>query len=152
MFIVVVVVRDDALPAQASIAADANGASSALVMLDGSFDPAALVYENRARLFLVRLLDTTQVAIDVGRERMGTDKRPGTIQMARSGRRLRVSIKDCYERGVLTGDVLLADDPAAYLPQIGRAAATAGIPLRAFPRGTEYAYPAGRAHWPRGGR
>ena len=29
------------------------------------------------RLFLVRLLDTTQVAIDVGRERMGTDKRPG---------------------------------------------------------------------------
>ena len=142
MFIVIVVVRDDALPEHASIAADGNGASSALVMLDGSFEPAAAVYENRARLFLVRLLDTTRVAIDVGRERMGTDKRLGNIQMARTGRRLRLSIKDQNERGVLTGDLELADDPAAYLPQIRKAAATAGIPLRAFPRGTEYVYPA----------
>ncbi len=142
MFIVVAVVRDDAPAGQASIRADANGASSALVMLDGSFDAAAGVYENRARLFLVRLLDTTQVAIDVGRERMGTDKRPGTVDMARSGRRLRVSIKDQGGHGVVRGDLELADDPAAYMPELARAAATAGIPFRAFPRGTEYVYPA----------
>ena len=48
-------------------------------MFDGSFDPATAVYQNRARLFLVRLLDTTQVAIDVGRERMGTDNAPGPL-------------------------------------------------------------------------
>ena len=38
MFIVVMVVRDDAPPSQACIRADSNGASSVLVMLDGSFD------------------------------------------------------------------------------------------------------------------
>jgi truncated hemoglobin YjbI len=142
MFIVVAVVRDDAPQAQTSIRADPNGASSALVMFDGSFDPATAVYENKARLFLVRLLDTTQVAIDVGRERMGTDKRPGTIEMAHNGRRLRLSIKDGGERGVVRGDLELADDPAAFMPEIAKAAATAGIPFRALPRGTEYAYPA----------
>ena len=94
MFIVVIAVPDDAPASQTSITADPNGASSVLVMLDGAFDPADSVYQNRAQLFLVRLLDTTQVAIDVGRERMGTDKRPGTIDMTRNGRRLRMSIKD----------------------------------------------------------
>ncbi len=140
MFIVVAAVRDDA--PQTSIRADPNGTSSALVMFDGSFDPATAVYENKARLFLVRLLDTTQVAIDVGRERMGTDKRPGTIEMTHHGRQLRLTIKDRGERGVVRGDVELADDPATFMPEIARAAATAGIPLRAVPRGTEYAYPA----------
>ena len=141
MFIVVVAVRDDAPSDQASIKADSNGASSVLVMLDGSFDPATAVYENRERLFMVRLLDTTQVAIDVGRERMGTDKRPGTIDMARSGRRLRLSINAQGERGVVRADLELADDPAAYMSEVAKAAATAGIPLRSFPRGTEYVYP-----------
>jgi hypothetical protein len=142
LFIVVIVVPDDAPPHQTCLRADPNGASSVLVMLDGSFDPATTVYENRVRLFLVRLLDTTQVAIDVGRERMGTDKRPGTVDMTRYGRRLRMSIKDQGGRGVVTADLDLADDPAAYMPVLAKAAATAGIPVRALPRGTEYAYPA----------
>jgi len=142
LFIVVIAVRDDAPESESSIAADRNGASSALVMFDGSFDPVARVYENRARLFLVRLLDTTQVAIDVGRERMGTDKRPGTVEMSRSGRRLSVSIKDQAGRAVVRGDLQLADHAAAYMPQIAQAAATAGIPLRQFSCDTEYSYPA----------
>jgi hypothetical protein len=141
LFIVVMVVRDDAPPGQACMTADSNGASSVLAMLDGSFDPAPAVYENRAWMFMVRLLDTTQVAIDVGRERMGTDKRPGTIAMTRSGRRIRVSVKDQAGRGVVSADVDLADDPAAFTPQVAKAAATAGIQLRALPRGTEYRYP-----------
>jgi len=62
--------------------------------------------------------------------------------MTRTGRRLRLSIKDGGGRGVVRGDVELADDPAAYMPEIAKAAATAGIPFRAHPPGTEYAYPA----------
>ncbi len=72
LFIVVVAVRDDAPSDSGIIKADSNGASSVLAMLDGGFDSATAVYENRAQLFMVRLIDTTQVAIDVGRERMGT--------------------------------------------------------------------------------
>jgi len=142
MFIVVAAVREDAPSDQASIKADPNGASSVLVMLDGSFDSATAVYENRARLFMVRLLDTTQVAIDVGRERMGTDKRPGTIEMSHSGRRLRVSIMDQRGHAVVRADLEVADDFAAYISEVAKAAATAGIRLQAFPRGTEYVYPA----------
>jgi len=135
------VVPDDAPPSQASIKAASNGASSVLVMLDGSFDPATAVYENRARMFMVRLLDTTQVAIDVGRERMGTDKRPGTVDVMRNGPRILVSIKDQARRPVVRADVELVD-PGAYLPEVAKAAATAGIQLRPMPRGTEYVYPA----------
>jgi truncated hemoglobin YjbI len=142
MFIVVMVVRDDAPPSQACIKADSNGASSVLVMLDGSFDSATAMYENRARMFQVRLLDTTQVAIDVGRERMGTDKRPGAIDMTRDGRRIRLSIEDQSGRGVVRADVELADDPGAYRSEVEKAAATATIQLRTLPRGTEYVYPA----------
>jgi truncated hemoglobin YjbI len=141
MFIVVVVVRDDAPDDQASIRADPNGASSALPMLDGTFDAAAAVYENRWRLFLVRLLDTTQVAIDVGRERMGTDKRPGTIEMRRDGRRLRLSIANQCGVPVVRADLELAADPAAYVTTLTAAAATARIALRSFPDNTEYVYP-----------
>jgi hypothetical protein len=141
LFIVVMVVPDDAPPSQACITADANGASSVLVMLDGSFDAATEVYENRARMFMVRLLDTTQVAIDVGRERMGTDKRPGTIEMAHNGRRILVSVKDQAGNGVVTADVDLAEDPAEFTPEVEQAAATAGIQLRTLPLGTEYIYP-----------
>jgi truncated hemoglobin YjbI len=142
MFIVVVVVRNDTPAGQASIRADPNDASSALVMLDGSLDRATAVYENKARLFMVRLLDTTQIAIEVGRERMGTDKRPGIVEMTRDGRHLRLSIKDQNGRGVVSGNLELADDPTAYLPDIAKAAATAGIPFRVLPRGTECSYPA----------
>lgn len=142
MFIVVVVVPADTPPGESSIKADRNGASSALVMLDGSFDPVSRVYDNKACLFLVRLLDTTQVAIDVGRERMGTDKRRGSVELTRTGRRLSVSIKNQAGHGVAKGELQLADDPAAYMPTIAQAAATAGISLRALPPGTECAYPA----------
>ena len=141
MFVVVVVMPEDAAADAACIKADPNGASSALVMVDGSFDPATGVYENKARLFLLRLLDTTQVAIDVGRERMGTDKRPGTIEMSRVGRRLRVSVADQGQRGVVKGDVELGGEAAAYMAHLAQAAATAGIPFRSLPPGTEYAYP-----------
>jgi hypothetical protein len=141
MFIAVAAVADDAPESQASIRADSNGASSALVMLDGSFDPATVVYENRARMFMVRLLDTTQVAIDVGRERMGTDKRPGTIDLVRGGRRLRVSIKDKAGRGAVQADLELSSDPAVYGPTVAQAATTAGITLQGLPRGTECVYP-----------
>jgi len=141
MFIVVAAVPEGAPAQRTCLAADPNGASSALVMFDGAFDEARALYENRARLFLVRLLDSTQVAIDVGRERMGTDKRPGTIDMAGDGHRLRVAIADQWNRGMLRADLTLARDPAAYMSDIAAAAATAGIPMRTLPDGTEFSYP-----------
>ncbi len=142
MFIVVAAVPESAPESQAFISADSNGASSALVMLDGSFAPATVVYENRARMYMFRLLDTTQVAIDVGRERMGTDKRPGSVDMAINGLRLRLSIKDQGGRGVVQADLELSKDPVAYWSAVAQAADTAGIALPALPRGTECAYPA----------
>jgi truncated hemoglobin YjbI len=142
MFIVVAAVPENAPETEASISADPNGASSVLAMLDGSFDPATVVYENKARMYMFRLLDTTQVAIDVGRERMGTDKRPGTVDMAYNGQRLRLSIKDQGRRGVGQADLELTKDPAAYWSAVAQAANTAGIMLQALPRGTECTYPA----------
>ncbi len=142
MFIVVVAVADNAPESQASLRAASNGASSVLVMLDGTFDPASGAYENKARLYMFRLLDTTQVAIDVGRERMGTDKRPGTIEMAYTGRRLLLSIKDQHGRGVVQGDLELTRDPTAYWSTVAQAAKSAGITFQAFPRATECIYPA----------
>jgi len=142
MFIVVAAVPEGVAAQRTYLAAHPNGASSALVMFDGAFDEARALYENRARLFLVRLLDSTQVAIDVGRERMGTDKRPGTIDMTRDGSRLRIAIADQWNRGVLRADLTLAGDPAALMPDIAAAAATAGVPLRTVPDGTELSYPA----------
>ncbi len=146
MFIVVVAVGDDASASRRSIKADANGAASVLSMLDGCLDSATGVYENRARLFMVRLLDTTRIAIEVGRERMGTDKRPGSVDITRRGRHVLLSIADQAGRGVVTGNLELADDRATYLPEVAKAAATAGIALPVFPVSTEcrteYCYPA----------
>lgn len=139
MFIIVAAVRDDT-PLTGPIKADEN-AGSVLSMLDGAFDPARGVYENKACLYFVRLLDSTQVAIEVGRERMGTDKRPGTIELTRAGKQLAFSVKDGAGRQVAKISVIPADDPAAFLPEVAKAAATAGIPLRNLPRGTEYVYP-----------
>ncbi len=141
-FIIVVAVRDDVPAYQACIKADGNGASSVLSMLDGSFDPERKRYENKARLYFARLLDSTRVAIEVGRERMGTDKRPGTIELTRAGRQLAFSIKDNDRNAVAKITFVPVDEPAAYLPEIANAAATAGTPLREFPRGIEYVYPA----------
>ena len=141
MFIIVAAVRDDTPASQASLEADANGASSVLSVVDGSFDPARGVYENRARLFYLRLLDSTRVAIEVGRERMGTDKRPGTIDLMHIGKNLAFSVRDGAGRGVAKINVVLADDVMAYRSEVARAAATAGCPLGEFHPGTEYCFP-----------
>jgi Protein of unknown function (DUF3237) len=52
-----------------------------------------------------------------------------------------VSISDQRERPVVKAGVELTDDPASYMPDVAKAAATAGIAFRALPRGTEYVYP-----------
>jgi truncated hemoglobin YjbI len=142
MFIVVAAMPENTPESQSSISANPNGASSVLVMLDGSFDPATVVYENKAQMYMFRLLDTTQVAIDVGRERMGTDKRPGAVDMAYNGKRLRLSIRDQGGRGVVQADLELTKDPAAYWSAVAQAANTAAIRLQPLPRGAECAYPA----------
>jgi hypothetical protein len=141
MFVIVVVVRDDAPASQACIHADENGAASVLSMFDGSFDPTRRTYVNKAQLYFVRLLDSTRVAIEVGRERMGTDKRPGTIELRHDGEQRTFSIKDGAGRAVARIKFVPAEDPSAYLPQLAKAAATAGISLRELPWGTEYVYP-----------
>ncbi len=141
-FLIIVAVPDHTAAGQACIAADANGVSSVLPMFDGVFDPDRSVYENRAQLFYVRLLDSTRIAIEVGRERMGTDKRPGTIQLRREGKRRSFSVNDGTGNAVANIDFVIADDQAAYLREVARAAATAGIEYRALPAGTEYVYPA----------
>ena len=141
MFVIAAAVSDDTPASEAFIRADENGASSVLSMFDGRFDSSKGAYENKVRLFFVRLLDSTRVAIEVGRERMGTDKRAGTIEVRREGRQRSFSIADGAGQGVARIKFVPADDPAAYLPELAKASATAGIPLRELPGGTEYVYP-----------
>ena len=141
MFIVVAAVREGAPDCDAFIKADDNGASSVLSALRGSFNPTTAVYENDARLFFVRLLDSTKVAIEVGRERMGTDKRPGTIDLTHTGRQIAFSVKDGAGHKVADINVTLTEDPHAYLADVAAAAATAGMPFNPFPSGTEFVYP-----------
>ncbi|MEP7343810.1 MAG: hypothetical protein ABI877_01025 [Gemmatimonadaceae bacterium] len=141
MFIIVPAVRADAPASQASIRADENGASSILSAMDGSFDPVTGVYENGSRMCYLRLLDSTPVAIEVGRERMGTDKRPGTIDLTHTGRQVAFSVKDGVGNVVAKISVVLAEDPMAYRAEVAKAAATAGIRLSDLPSGTEYVYP-----------
>ena len=105
------------------------------------FDPTRRAYENKAQLYFARLLDSTRVAIEVGRERMGTDKRPGTIELMHEGQQRTFSVKDGAGHPVAQIKFVPADDPSAYLPELAKAAATAGIPFREFPCGTEYVYP-----------
>jgi len=141
MFIVAAGVREDTPAYQTSLKADESGASSVLSMLDGCFDPARMVYENRARLYFARLLDSTRVAIDVGRERMGTDKRPGTIELTHAGEQRMFSVKDKEGHLVTKINLVPTEDPMAYLPEVAKAASSAGIAFRALPPGTEYVYP-----------
>ena len=141
MFVIVAAVRDDTPASEACIQADENGASSVLSMFDGRFDPTRRAYENKAQLYFARLLDSTRVAIEVGRERMGTDKRPGTIEVRHEGQQRTFSVKDGAGHAVAQIKFVPADDPLAYLPQLAKAAATAGIALRELPCGTEYVYP-----------
>jgi hypothetical protein len=141
MFIIVPAVRDDTPACDACIEADENGASSVLSMLDGCYDPARSMYENKARLYFARLLDSTRIAIDVGRERMGTDKRPGTIDLTHAGKQLSFSVKDNDRHVVANINFVPTDEPMAFVPEVAKAAATAGIPFSALPSGTEYVYP-----------
>ena len=110
-------------------------------MLDLAHYAANGIYENKARFYYERLLDSTGVAVEVGRERMGTDKRFGTIRLTRQGQRLGFLVKDGIGHVVAKIDVVLADDPMAYLPEVAKAATTAGIRLHQHPPGTEYVYP-----------
>ena len=142
MFIVIPAVPEETPAQMAAFPADGNGASSVLSMLRGSYDAIKGVYENTARLYLVRLFDSTQIAIDVGRERMGTDKRAGNTELKREGRLLDLSITDRYGRLMMQGRLILAEDPRTYLPVIAQAASTAGIPFNPMPAGTEYVFPA----------
>jgi len=140
MFIVVVAVPEGASTAAVSFRADGDDASSVLAMIDGVFDESGRRYENRCRLFLYRLLDTTQVAIDVGRERMGTDKRPGDVEVSVAAKEVRLSVRDGAGRGVVSGCVDCTED-GAFVREVQRAAPAAGVTLRQYPAGTEYVYP-----------
>ena len=141
MFIIVAAVPDDAPAEESCMRADDNGASSLLSMLAGSYDAASRMYVNRARLFYVRLLDSTQVAIDVGRERMGTDKRPGMIDRSRAGSRLVFSVRDGLGRGVAKVDTMLTGDAEGCRFRLLQAARTAGLSLAGLPPSTECVYP-----------
>ena len=142
MFIIVAAVPESCAPQQAMLAADSSGVACLLPMLDGRFDAASGCCTLGASLYYHRLLDSTPVAIEVGRERMGTDKRPGSISMTRTGQRLGFAVSDGAGRGVARVTVELG---AAAAPGIGpalvQAAATAGRRLAACPAGTEYVYP-----------
>jgi hypothetical protein len=140
-FVIIVAVPDGLADGRSSIEADENGASSVLSVLDGSFDAATKTYENRARLFYLRLLDSTRVAIEVGRERMGTDKRPGTIDLAHLGKQISFLTRDGAGNVVARVTATPTDDPASYRSELAKAAATAGIPLGAYPPGTERVFP-----------
>jgi len=141
MFVIAPAVPADVPAAQACIRADEAGAASVLPMLDGRFDPARRAYENRATLYFLRLLDSTAAAIDVGRERLGTDKHPGTIELKLEGPQRVFSIRDGARRAVARIRFVPADDPSAFGPALDRAAATAGIALGELPAGIDYVYP-----------
>ena len=141
MFFIIAAVPDDVPAHEASIQADDNGASSVLSVIDGTYDAAAGMYTNKARFYYVRLLDSTQVAIDVGRERMGLDKRLGSIELTHTGQRLGILVNDESGHVVAQLNIMLTDDPNAYLPMVAQAAATAGIRFTQHPTGTEHVYP-----------
>jgi hypothetical protein len=139
-FLIIAAVPEHTSTDRACFTANQNGASSVLSVFDGELDPERGQYRNRAALFYVRLLDSTEVAIEVGRERMGTDKRPGAIHITREGKRRLFSVEDGAGSPVAKVDFVIADDPTACLADVARAAATAGMPFRSYPAGTEYIY------------
>lgn len=139
MFIVVAAVPESMGPSQQSIRAHDNGASSLLSMLYGTYVAGTHTYTNHARLYFVRLLDSTKVAIEVGRERMGTDKRPGTVDVVDTARSVSFVVKNGAGHAVARINVDV--DAPGCLDDVTAAAATAGIPLADLPPGTEYVYP-----------
>lgn len=141
MFIVVA-----AVPLAASshtYVAGPAGAFSVLPMLDGQFDATSGTYENRARIFLFRLLDTTDAAIDVGRERMGTDKRPASISFDRDEQQMRIAICDADNRRVI--DIVqptAGSQTGTFSAALNDAARLNRVDLPHLPNGVEYVYPA----------
>jgi hypothetical protein len=85
-------------------------------------------YENKAQLYFARLLDSTRVAIEVGRERMGTDNAPEHELPCRKAR-----ILDQGQRPARREDhPVPSDDPGVL--EVAKAAATAES-FREFRRG-----------------
>lgn len=141
MFVIVLVMPSDASDTATWLWADTNGASSAVAMAWGRYDECTGRYENRARLYYARLLDSTRIAIDVGRERMGTDKRPGTVQLKEEGGRVVYSVRDGSDLRVARFSLNASTDPCGYLSTVRAACATAGVEWSPLPAGTEYIYP-----------
>jgi hypothetical protein len=139
MFIVVAAVPESMGPSQRTLRAHENGASSLLSMLYGTYTAPTGTYTNHARLFFIRLLDSTRVAIEVGRERMGTDKRPGTVDVVDTAGSVSFAVRNGAGHAVVTVKAEL--DAPGCLDDVATAAAAAGIPLAALPPGTEYVYP-----------
>ena len=105
-----------------------------------ALDPAKAVYENKARLYFARLLDSTRVAIEVGRERMGTDKRPGTIESpTRAGKQLAFSIKTTTGTRSRKSALDLLDDPRRTFRRWRRRQRPPGSRFASFPPGTQNA-------------
>ena len=96
MFLVIPVVPEDMPANVAALAADENGFSSVFSMLRGSYDSMQRRLRKYCATLPLRLYDSTKIAIDVGRERMGTDKRPGNTALKREGSSLDLSITDGF--------------------------------------------------------
>ena len=119
MFIIVAAVRDDT-PTVPSVhpGRRERGIERALDVRR-RFDATRRVYENRTQLYFLRLLDSTRVAIEVGRERMGTDKRPGTIELKHEGEQRMFSVEDGAGRSVAQINFVSADDPLRLPSRVG---------------------------------
>jgi len=139
MFIVVAAVPESSGPSQQILRAHENGVSSLLSMLYGTHTADLRTYTNHARLFFIRLLDSTKLAIEIGRERMGTDKRPGTVEIVDTARSVSFAVKNGAGHAVATVKVDL--DAPGCLEDVAAAVGTAGIPIADVPPGTEYVYP-----------
>ena len=140
-FIIVAAVPESECGANGCIEAHETGTSSVLPMFDGAFDPDTGRFVSRVKLYYVRLLDSTHVAIDVGRERMGTDKRPGSVELRREGSQVRYVVRDSRREMVAAISFTPASSDHAYLNEIARAARTAGLAFCELPQGTEYVFP-----------
>lgn len=140
-FVIVAAVPEGPVDTHARWPAHRNGASCLLAMTEGSFDAEARRYHNRTRLFYVRLLDSTRVAIEVGRERMGTDKRPGRVELLRQGARRLFTVSEGNDQRVAQIEFERPAAAGAADADLSAAAATAGLTLQVLPPGTECVFP-----------
>jgi hypothetical protein len=138
-FLIVVVVPEDS--PNAYLRSDASGVATVLPMLNGHYDQSQQRYLNHTSLFFVRLLDSTRLAIDVGRERMGTDKRPGSVNLSRSGNLRHFSVKDGQGRSVAELKTTTDNSTPAFNSALASAAQHAGMALPDLRPGTETIYP-----------